>query len=167
MGAGKTTIGRLLSQQLGLEFIDSDQSIVERTGVSIPTIFEYEGEEGFRAREERVIQDLSKRSGLIIATGGGVIKSAKNRKRMANSGFVIYLQVSVKEQIKRTQSDKNRPLLQTQNPEKTLMEMTKVRVPLYEAIADCSLNTDNNQAKKVTQEIIRVLEANHLEYPNS
>lgn len=159
MGAGKTTIGRLLSQQLGLEFLDSDHEIEAHTGVDIPTIFEYEGEEGFRNREERTIDELSQRNGLLLATGGGVVKNPNNRQNLSSRGTVIYLKVSVKEQLHRTKHDKNRPLLQTENPKALLEKMAMERSPLYEEIADHSFDTDNKTARHVVSEILSTLDS--------
>jgi len=157
MGAGKTTIGRLLSQQLGLEFLDSDHEIEASTGVDIPTIFEYEGEAGFREREEKVIDELTQRSGLLLATGGGVVKNPNNRNYLGARGTVIYLQVSVKEQLRRTRHDRGRPLLQTENPRALLEKMALERSPLYAEIADHSFDTDNKTAKHVVSEIMATL----------
>lgn len=165
MGAGKTTIGRLLSQQLGLEFLDVDSFIVERTGVDIPVIFEYEGESGFREREHKALELIAQCSGLVVATGGGAVTTPENLDLIKKSGVTVYLSVSVQEQLKRMKNDKNRPLLQTGNPEKTLRDMTQLRTPLYESVADFSFSTDNNQAHNVTQSIVNVLEA-HFENPN-
>lgn len=159
MGAGKTTIGRVLAQQLGLTFLDSDHEIEARTGVSIPTIFEYEGENGFREREEKVIDELTLRDGLILATGGGVVKNPANRQHLSSRGLVIYLQVSIEEQLARTARDKNRPLLQTENPKATLEKLARERAPLYAEIADYSFDTDNKTAKQVVKEILAVIEA--------
>ena len=154
MGAGKTTIGRLLSQQLGLEFLDSDHEIEGATGVDIPTIFEYEGESGFRAREEKTIEELTLRKGVLVATGGGVVKNPNNRKHLSARGAVVYLKVSVKEQLRRTQHDRNRPLIQTENPREILEKMATERSPLYEEIADYVFDTDNRTARQVVQEIL-------------
>ena len=157
MGAGKTTIGRLLAQQLGLGFLDSDHEIEAATGVDIPTIFEYEGEDGFRQREEKTIDELTQRKSLLLATGGGVVKNPNNRKNLSARGTVIYLQVSVDEQLRRTSHDRNRPLLQTENPRALLEKMAKERSPLYEEIADFSFDTDNKTAKIVVNEILASL----------
>ena len=157
MGAGKTTIGRLLSQQLGLDFLDSDHEIEASTGVDIPTIFEYEGEAGFREREEKAIDELTQRAGLLLATGGGVVKNPNNRNHLGARGTVIYLKVSVKEQLRRTRHDRNRPLLQTANPRELLEKMAAERSPLYEEIADYQFDTDNKTAKHVVNEIMASL----------
>lgn len=160
MGAGKTTIGRLLAQQIGLEFLDSDHEIEAATGVDIPTIFEYEGEDGFRQREERTIDELTQRRGLLLATGGGVVKNPNNRNHLSARGAVIYLKVSVAEQLRRTKHDRNRPLLQTENPKAILEKMAGERSPLYEEIADYVFDTDNKTAKQVVNEILTALKVN-------
>ena len=111
MGAGKTTVGKQLSEALGVEFVDSDHEIQRRTGVDIPTIFEYEGEEGFRNREQAVIAELTTREGIILATGGGAVLRDENRRHLASRGFVVYLRCTPEQQYERTRRDKNRPLL--------------------------------------------------------
>lgn len=116
MGAGKTTVGKLLAKQLGKTFIDSDEEIQRRTGVTIPHIFDVEGEAGFRTRESGVIQELLKQDNIILATGGGAIISAQNRAMMKQNGLVVYLKSSVHDLWQRTRHDHNRPLLQTENP---------------------------------------------------
>jgi shikimate kinase len=116
MGAGKTTIGKLLARQRGLEFLDSDQEIVARCGVSIPTIFEIEGEAGFRKREAAMIDELSQRKGIVLATGGGAVLLEENRTHLKARGTVVYLRCQPQELYLRTRHDKNRPLLQTDDP---------------------------------------------------
>lgn len=159
MGAGKSTIGRLLARELQLSFKDSDREIEERTGASIPLIFDLEGEEGFRIREEQVIDELLQERGLILATGGGAILKPANRERMANNSTVIYLHTSVEHQLERTARDKNRPLLQTENPRKVLENLLKIREPLYREIADIIIETDTRPPRLVVQEIIEQLAA--------
>ncbi|CAG0910537.1 unnamed protein product [Cyprideis torosa] len=158
MGSGKTTIGKLIAASIGYEFIDSDREIEERTGVSIPTIFDYEGEEGFRDRESHVLDELTQREGIVLATGGGAVLRPQNRTVLSERGFVVYLKVSVRVQLMRTSKDKNRPLLQTENPKKTLTEMAKIRAPLYEETADFSINTDHIRTKALKARIIKAYE---------
>lgn len=158
MGAGKSTIGRLLSTELGLEFFDSDKVIEERCGANIPWIFDMEGEEGFREREQQVIDELTQRSNIVLATGGGVVMRELNRTHLASRGTVVYLCTSVKQQLERTAKDKNRPLLQTDNPEEVLQKLFSIRDPLYREIADIIIKTDNNSPKSVVQEIKRQIE---------
>ena len=158
MGAGKSTIGRQLARALDLEFFDSDRDIEARTGVDIPLIFELEGEEGFRRREQEVIDTLTHRPGIVLATGGGAILSSTNRQHLASRGQVIYLHTSVEQQLQRAGHDRNRPLLQTGNPGKTLQELMKIRDPLYREIADWTIETDGCRIRDVVQKIVRHIE---------
>jgi len=141
MGSGKTTVGRLLAKQLGKSFIDSDEEIQRRTGVTIPHIFDVEGEEGFRQRESAVLEDLSERSDLVLATGGGAILSAHNREVLKASGTVVYLKSNVHDLWQRTRHDTSRPLLQTADPRAKLQELFEQRDPLYAEIADIVMHT--------------------------
>ena len=158
MGAGKSTIGRQLARALGLEFIDSDREIEIRTGVDIPLIFELEGETGFRRREHQVIELLTARKGIVLATGGGAVLDPENRKCLAARGKVIYLQTSVEQQLQRTAHDRSRPLLQTEDPRARLEELMAVRDPLYREIADWVVETDGRRVRDVVQQIIRHVE---------
>jgi shikimate kinase len=158
MGAGKSTIGRQLARTLNLEFIDSDRDIEARTGVDIPLIFELEGEEGFRKREQEMIDNLTRRPGIVLATGGGAVLSSINRQHLASRGKVIYLRTSVEQQLRRTARDRNRPLLQTENPEETLQELMKIRDPLYREVADWTIETDGCRVHDVVQKIVRHIE---------
>ena len=157
MGAGKSTIGRLLAKALNLPFYDSDREIEVRTGASIPLIFELEGEAGFRDREQQVLAALCQEQGMVLATGGGAILRAENREQFSQQGFVIYLSTSVEHQIARTSRDRNRPLLQTDNPAQVLTELLKIRHPLYQEVADLVIETDERPPKYVVQEIISYL----------
>lgn len=158
MGAGKTTIGRQLASILGFQFEDSDHEIQRRTGVDIPTIFEFEGESGFRARERKVIEDLTQRDGLVLATGGGVILDPENRRHLSSRGLVIYLYCSAEQQYERTAKDRNRPLLQTDDPYARLTELMEIRDPLYRQTADLVVTTEKRSAASVCKEITRKLE---------
>lgn len=158
MGAGKSTIGRLLAKELGLPFKDSDRVIEERTGAGIPLIFELEGEQGFRDREQQVIAELMQQRGLVLATGGGAVLRAENRAVLASGSLVIYLHTSVEHQLERTARDRNRPLLQTENPRQVLEELLKVREPLYREIADIVIETDIRPPRMVVQEILGQLD---------
>ena len=158
MGAGKSTIGRQLSRQLNMPFHDSDHEIEQRTGVDIPLIFELEGEAGFRKRESAVIDELTQLDGIILATGGGAILDPQNREHLASRGTVIYLHASVNQQLKRTGRDRNRPLLQTPDPRKTLEELMAIRDPLYRETADIVIDTDGMRVMDVVKQIIRQLE---------
>lgn len=162
MGAGKSTIGRQLAELMHRPFFDSDKVIEERTGAAIAWIFEIEGEAGFRSRERKVIEDLSAESGIVMATGGGVVMHADNRRHLAARGFVVYLQTSIEQQLERTRRDRNRPLLQTPDPRARLSELLTVREPLYREIADLVINTNGRSVRSVALEIIRCLEAQEL-----
>ena len=157
MGAGKTTIGRLLAQQLKLEFIDSDTEIEARTGADIPWIFDVEGEEGFRDREQQVIEELTQRDDIVLATGGGAVLRAPNRSALGGRGFVIYLYATVDEQVKRTRRDRKRPLLQKGDPEQTLRTLMEIRDPLYREIADHIIETDGCSPRTAAQRLVRAL----------
>ncbi|MGB5540023.1 MAG: shikimate kinase AroK [Gammaproteobacteria bacterium] len=158
MGAGKSTIGRQLSRQLNMPFHDSDHEIEQRTGVDIPLIFELEGEAGFRKRESALIDELTQLDGIILATGGGAILDPQNREHLASRGTVIYLHASVNQQLKRTGHDRNRPLLQTPDPRKTLEELMAIRDPLYRETADIVINTDGMRVMDVVKQVIRQLD---------
>ncbi len=157
MGAGKSTIGRQLSRQLRLAFYDSDREIENRTGVDIPLIFELEGEQGFRKRERLIIDELTSLPNIVLATGGGAILDADNREHLAERGLVIYLHASVDQQLTRTEHDRNRPLLQTDNPRQRLEDLMQVRDPLYREIADLVIDTDGKRVMAVVNQIIRKL----------
>lgn len=154
MGAGKSTIGRLLAQALMRPFVDSDKEIETRTGASIPLIFEKEGEAGFRLRERQVIEDLTTREGIVLATGGGAVLAPENRTWLSTRGFVVYLETSVDEQLRRTARDSNRPLLQTADPRARLTELLQIRDPLYREIADFVVHTDGRQSRRVVTLIL-------------
>jgi shikimate kinase len=157
MGAGKTTIGRQLAHSLGMSFADSDQEIQRRTGVDIPTIFEYEGEEGFRQREQQVIDELTQVDSQVLATGGGAVLRAENRQHLSARGIVVFLSCSVKQQYERTYRDRNRPLLQTEEPLERLQSLMEVREPLYRSTADYVVSTEGRSAGAVANEILELL----------
>ena len=159
MGAGKSTIGRELADRLHLEFFDSDQEIERRTGADIAWVFDLEGEEGFRKREETVIDDLSEMQGIVLATGGGSVISAQVRNRLSARGIVVYLETTIDKQVARTQRDRRRPLLQTSEEPRTVLENLAVeRNPLYEEIADVIVQTDDQSAKVVAHKIVERLD---------
>lgn len=158
MGAGKSTIGRLLAKELRLPFKDSDKEIEQRTGADIPWIFDVEGEQGFREREQAVIAELAQQDGLVLATGGGVVMRPENRRALHAGGRVVYLHTSVEQQIDRTARDRNRPLLRTANPAQVLRDLMAVRDPLYREVADIIIETDERPPRMVVQEILARLE---------
>jgi len=162
MGAGKSTVGRQLAESLGYEFQDSDQEIQRRTGVDIPTIFEFEGEEGFRNRERQVVEELAQQDGIVLATGGGVVLSPENRQQLAARGFVIYLHCSPEQQFARTARDRNRPLLDTDDPQQRLRELMAEREPIYRQVADLVVSTERRGTSSVVKEIRRRLESEDL-----
>ncbi len=153
MGAGKSAVGRQLARLLHMDFVDSDEEIESRTGVDIPFIFEKEGEEGFRKREAKVIDELSARQGTVLATGGGAVLDPKSRSYLGGRGFVIYLHTTVKQQLDRTQHSRNRPLLYGDNKEEILVALMESRDPLYREIADLVIETDGRRVKEVAVEI--------------
>jgi shikimate kinase len=153
MGAGKSAVGRQLARLLHLEFVDSDEEIEIRTGVDIPFIFEKEGEEGFRKREIKVIDKLSQREGVVLATGGGAIVDPESRNRLGARGFVIYLHTSVNQQLERTQKGRERPLLNNGDRGKILSDLMEQRDPLYREIADLIVETDGRKVQTVACEI--------------
>ena len=157
MGAGKSTAGRLLAQTMGREFYDSDDEIVKRTGASIPTIFEIEGEAGFREREQRMIAELCAKKSVILGTGGGAILREANREALKNTGWVVYLSTSPERLINRTRYDKNRPLLQTANPLSVLTQLYEVRHPIYQDLADIVITTGAGHVTHVVAHIIEQL----------
>ncbi len=159
MGAGKSTIGRLLAKELKLQFKDSDKEIEHRTGADIPWIFDVEGEQGFRGREQLMIAELCELSGVVIATGGGVVLRPENRKALSAGGRVVYLHASVEQQLDRTSRDRNRPLLRNSDPAKVLGSLMEIRDPLYREIADVVVETDERPPRMVVQEIIDRLDA--------
>lgn len=156
MGVGKSTIGKQLAEKLGMTFEDSDWEIQRRTGVDIPTIFEYEGEAGFRKREKVVIDELTGHTGMVLATGGGAVLDSDNRRCLASRGLVIYLFCSPEQQFARTQKDKNRPLLQTNDPQEKLRMLMDQRDPLYRQVADFVVSTEGRNTTAVTKEIIKL-----------
>jgi len=158
MGAGKSTVGRVLAERLQYEFIDSDHVIEERTGASIPMIFDIEGESGFRDREESVLDDLTQRSQIILATGGGVVEREENRKHLRSRGFVVYLKSPVESLIQRTKHDRNRPLLQNANPAKVLRELMIKREPWYIEMADLVVETQQVPVHRVVKQIMDQLQ---------
>ncbi len=157
MGSGKSSVGRELARRLGLTFIDADSELEERTGVSIPWIFDVEGEEGFRRREAALIDELTDRDGIVMATGGGAVETAANRDVLGARGVVVYLHAPVAVQVERTRGDRNRPLLQTEDPEGRLEALMARREPLYREVADVVVETTGGTARSVAERVVRAL----------
>ncbi len=161
MGAGKSTVGRLLAEKLAYQFVDSDHEIEARTGAAISMIFDIEGEAGFREREEQVIDDLTQRTETVLATGGGVVEREVNRQHLRSRGFVVYLKSPVEALIQRTKHDRNRPLLQTENPAEVLRELMVRREPWYIEMADLVIETQQVSVHRVVKQVIdRLIEEN-------
>ena len=158
MGAGKTSVGKLLAKRLDKQFYDSDYEIERRTGVSISVIFEIEGEQGFRKREAAILKDLTALHNIVLATGGGVVLNGENRTALVENGTVVYLRASVNELWRRTKRDKQRPLLQTEDRLAKLSELFAQRDPLYKKVADIIADTNrqspNKLAQKLEQELV-------------
>jgi shikimate kinase len=159
MGAGKTSVGKLLARRLGKTFCDCDHEIERATGVKVAVIFEIEGEAGFRAREEKVLAELVGRHDIVLATGGGAVLSAENRKRLAENGVVVYLRAAAADLWTRTRHDKNRPLLNTADPLTRLQQLYNERDPLYREIANIVVDTGDQSlgslAHKVETQLLR------------
>jgi shikimate kinase len=144
MGSGKTTIGKQLAKKYGLEFYDCDHELEQLTGASVNLIFDLEGEAGFRLRENRLLKQLTAKSGVLIATGGGTVCNEENRRLLRSRGLVVYLETSIDNQLKRLIKDKSRPLLQADNRKQRLTDLAEVRNPLYDATADLVFSTRNS-----------------------
>lgn len=157
MGSGKTSTGRMLAKEMGYAFADTDEEVTKRTGVSIAYIFDVEGEEGFRKRECLALKECLNDNNTILSTGGGIVLSKENRDLLQDRGTVVYLQTSIRSQVKRTASTNNRPLLQNNDPEETLEKLMLTRAPLYEEIADITIMTDNKSLEEMSKEIQRAI----------
>jgi 3-dehydroquinate synthase len=166
MGAGKTTIGRLLARKLGKRFVDSDHEIEARTGASIPWIFEIEGEASFRRREADMIRELTGQHGIVLATGGGAVLDPANRALLAERGTVVYLRASIGSILQRTAHDKNRPLLQTADPRGKLEELTAQREPLYRQVAHVVIDTGRPNVQSMVNTILEQMAALDAERAN-
>jgi shikimate kinase len=157
MGAGKSTIGRLTARALNLEFVDSDTEIEARTGADIPWIFDVEGEEGFRDREQQMLEELTRRDRVVVATGGGAVLRSANRSALSARGFVVYLRTTLREQLRRTAGDRKRPLLAVDDPEPVLRQLLEIRDPLYREVADLVVDSDSSSPKIVAQRLLSQL----------
>ncbi len=161
MGAGKTTVGRQLAKALKYPFYDSDKVIEEHTGVDIPTIFEFEGERGFRQREQKIIKDLTELKGIVLATGGGSVLLEENRRNLVAHGFVVYLQCSIDKILQRTRRDTQRPLLQTKDRKQKMQRLFLERNPLYLECADVTIDTGRIANKAVVKRILEAYQKTH------
>jgi len=157
MGSGKSTVGRALARKVGYRFLDSDREIEQRCGVDIPTIFDYEGETGFRDRESKIVEELTALPNIVLATGGGAILRQSNREHLNTRGYVILLKVDIEEQLRRVSCDSSRPLLQTADPAARLKALMIEREPLYKAVAHVEISTDARRMYHVVTKILRHL----------
>ena len=153
MGAGKTSVGRLLARRFGKTFYDCDQEIERRTGVKIPVIFEIEGEAGFRAREAHVLRELTALTDIVLATGGGAVLREENRRALKQNGTVVYLRASLEDLWQRTRHDRNRPLLQTADPHAMLEHLFAERDPLYREVASLIMDTGNQSLRSLANRL--------------
>ncbi len=159
MGVGKTTIGKMLARELGLKFVDCDQEIERRSGANIAWIFDVEGESGFRDRETHVLDDLTLRDEVLVATGGGAVLREANRGYLKTRGVVIHLDTEVDLLVKRTAKDKKRPLLQNDNPRSVLVRIKKERDPLYREVRDAHVHVGDNSSKRTVNQALSALKA--------
>ena len=159
MGSGKTTIGQRVAKRLGLEFFDCDQELELQTGASVSLIFDVEGEEGFRERETRMLEQLTQRSGVLVATGGGVVLQKRNRELLQRSGLVVYMSTSVAQQLRRLRRDRSRPLLQTADRKAKLARLAAQRNPLYEELADIEFPSQNRGLEATAQSLAELIRA--------
>lgn len=158
MGVGKTTIGRQLAQATGRDFVDLDHAIEGRCGVRVTTIFDIEGESGFRKRETQLLDEYTRMPGLVLATGGGAVLAAENRDMLRERGCVVYLRAGADELYRRVARDRSRPLLQTENPRRRLAELLEQRQPLYESVADITLDTGDRPVSQVLGRLMPLLQ---------
>jgi len=159
MGSGKTTIGQRVARRLGLEFHDSDQELEAQTGASVSLIFDVEGEAGFRERETRMLEQLTRRRGVLVATGGGVVLKKRNRELLQSSGLVVYISTSVAQQLRRLNRDRSRPLLQTGDRKAKLARLAAQRNPLYEELADIEFPSQNRGLDATAQALAELIRA--------
>ncbi len=157
MGSGKSTVGKTISDELFLNFFDTDEEIESRTGASIDWIFDLEGEKGFRKRESLILQEMVEKNSIVLSTGGGIILSDTNRELLSSRGTVFYLSTPISIQVERTSKDKNRPLLKNEDPTKVLSRLHEERKNLYEEVSDHIIETENKSSQEVAAEIINLV----------
>ncbi len=159
MGSGKSTVGKIISDELFMNFFDTDEEIETRTGASIDWIFDLEGEEGFRKRESAILTEMVEKNSIVLSTGGGIILSEENRELLSSRGTVFYLATPIYVQIERTAKDKDRPLLKDGDPEVILTELHNNRQNLYESVADHVVDTENKSSQEVASEIVKLIKS--------
>ena len=157
MGSGKSTVGKIISNELFLNFFDTDEEIEDRTGASIDWIFDLEGEEGFRKRESLILEEMVQKNSIVLSTGGGIILSDKNRELLSSRGTVFYLSTPILVQFERTSKDKDRPLLKDGDPHEILTKLHQERKALYESVSDNVVDTENKSSQEVAEEIISLV----------
>ena len=157
MGSGKSTVGKLISDELFLNFFDTDDEIEARTGASIDWIFDLEGEEGFRKRESEMLEEMVKKNSIVLSTGGGIVLSKINRELLSSRGTVFYLSTPISTQVERTSKDKDRPLLKNGDPSQILTKLHEEREDLYKNVSDHIISTENKSSQEVAAEIIKVV----------
>jgi len=158
MGVGKTSIGRQLAKLLGKQFLDSDREIEVCAGTTVSLLFELEGESGFRLREQSIIEQLTLRKGIVLATGGGAVLREENRAHLSSRGFVVYLHIPIARLLQRTMGDQSRPLLQTADPRKQLKRLVKERDPFYRQIAHVMVSADGKSPRHVANHLLKQIE---------
>ena len=159
MGSGKSTVGKIISDELFMNFLDTDEEIETRTGASIDWIFDLEGEEGFRKRESAILAEMVEKNSIVLSTGGGIILSEENRELLSSRGTVFYLATPIYVQMERTAKDKDRPLLKDGDPEAILTKLHKNRQNLYESVADHVVDTENKSSQEVASEIVKLIKS--------
>ena len=159
MGSGKSTVGKIIANELFLNFFDSDEEIETRTGASIDWIFDLEGEDGFRKRESKILEEMVQQNSIVLSTGGGIILSETNREHLSSRGTVFYLATPISVQLERTSKDKDRPLLKNGDPGKILEKLHQARESLYEVVADYIVNTEGKSSQEVSEEIIKLVKS--------
>tara|TARA_B100001175_G_scaffold316391_1_gene330216 strand:+ start:7580 stop:8083 length:504 start_codon:yes stop_codon:yes gene_type:complete len=157
MGSGKSTVGKIISDEMFLNFFDTDEEIESRTGASIDWIFDLEGEEGFRGRESDILDEMVKKNSIVLSTGGGIILSDDNRELLSSRGTVFYLSTPISVQVERTAKDKDRPLLKNGDAEEILTKLHKERKAFYEEVSDHIVETENKSSKEVAAEIVSLV----------